>query len=74
MVLNRKQAAIKIQRAFRRYLDRKLKKLVSTTVALQALARGYLFRAEWRRRALRSALRGQERVYRVPKAIEVVRQ
>jgi hypothetical protein len=51
-----------------------MKRLVSTTVAIQALARGYLFRAVWRRRAVRNALRGQERVYRVPKATEVVRQ
>ena len=57
------RAAILIQRAYRRHLERKAHVLISRTIAFQALARGYLFRVEWRRKALRNAFVGQKRGY-----------
>ena len=48
-------AAIVIQRAFRRHRKWKDEILIRTTIALQAIARGYLFRVKMRRRALQNA-------------------
>jgi hypothetical protein len=63
-----KDAAITIQRAYRQYRLRQVERLLDTTITIQALARGYLFRSNWRRRALRNALVGHEPGYRVGKA------
>jgi len=52
-----------IQRAFRRYREQKLAALETSTIAVQAHVRGYLFRVAWKRRLLHKAFIGYERGY-----------
>lgn len=58
MTIKRRQAAQVLQRAYRRYRERKAQSLLNTVINIQALARGFLFRLRWRRRALRDAFEG----------------
>ena len=52
-----------MQRSFRRYREKKFRALETTTIAVQALARGFLFRMAWKKRVLRNAFMGFERGY-----------
>ena len=54
-------AALVIQRAYRRHRKWKDEILLKTAIVLQAVARGYLFRAKWRRKILQNAFMGHKR-------------